>query len=67
MNFDHSIPHDPASTHGRLSGLANIAAAMRSSGRPRSKLLFIETGNAIVTRDYSLFESPVAVDYFTSE
>jgi len=25
-----------------------------------------ETGIAIVTRDYSLFESPVAVDYFTS-
>ena len=26
-----------------------------------------ETGITIVTRDYSLFESPVAVDYFTSE
>jgi len=30
---------------------------------------YIVTENriAIVTRDYSLFESPVAVDYFTSE
>ncbi|HSM86169.1 MAG TPA: glucose-1-phosphate adenylyltransferase [Candidatus Limnocylindrales bacterium] len=26
-----------------------------------------DTGIAVVTRDYSLFESPVAVDYFTSE
>jgi glucose-1-phosphate adenylyltransferase len=26
-----------------------------------------ETGITIVTRDYSLFESPVPVDYFTSE
>src|SRR5262249_44157579 len=26
-----------------------------------------ETGITIVTRDYSLFESPVAMDYFTSE
>src|SRR5260221_495791 len=26
-----------------------------------------ETGITIVTRDYSLFESPVAVDYFTSQ
>ncbi len=26
-----------------------------------------ETGITIVTRDYSLFENPVAVDYFTSE
>jgi glucose-1-phosphate adenylyltransferase len=26
-----------------------------------------ETGITVVTRDYSLFESPVAVDYFTSE
>jgi glucose-1-phosphate adenylyltransferase len=26
-----------------------------------------ETGITVVTRDYSLFENPVAVDYFTSE
>jgi len=26
-----------------------------------------ETGITIVTRDYSLFESPVAMDYFTSK
>ena len=26
-----------------------------------------DTGITVVTRDYSLFESPVAVDYFTSE
>ena len=26
-----------------------------------------ESGITVVTRDYSLFESPVAVDYFTSE
>jgi len=29
--------------------------------------LVTETGITVVTRDYSLFESPVAVDYFTSE
>jgi glucose-1-phosphate adenylyltransferase len=29
--------------------------------------LVTETGIAVVTRDYSLFESPVTVDYFTSE
>jgi glucose-1-phosphate adenylyltransferase len=29
--------------------------------------LITETGITVVTRDYSLFESPVAVDYFTSE
>src|SRR5262249_61941770 len=26
-----------------------------------------DSGITVVTRDYSLFESPVAVDYFTSE
>ena len=26
-----------------------------------------DTGITVVTRDYSLFESPVPVDYFTSE
>jgi len=26
-----------------------------------------ETGITIVTRDYSLFENPVPVDYFTTE
>ena len=29
--------------------------------------LVTETGLTVVTRDYSLFENPVAVDYFTSE
>lgn len=29
--------------------------------------LVTETGITVVTRDYSLFENPVAVDYFTSE
>ncbi len=29
--------------------------------------LVTDTGITVVTRDYSLFESPVAVDYFTSE
>jgi glucose-1-phosphate adenylyltransferase len=29
--------------------------------------LVTETGITVVTRDYSLFESPVTVDYFTSE
>jgi glucose-1-phosphate adenylyltransferase len=29
--------------------------------------LVTETGITVVTRDYSLFETPVAVDYFTSE
>jgi glucose-1-phosphate adenylyltransferase len=29
--------------------------------------LVTETGITVVTRDYSLFENPVAVDYFTPE
>jgi len=29
--------------------------------------LVTESGITVVTRDYSLFESPVTVDYFTSE
>lgn len=33
----------------------------------RQKYFVTESGITVVTRDYSLFESPVAVDYFTSE
>ncbi len=33
----------------------------------RRNYFITETGITVVTRDYSLFESPVAVDYFTSE
>lgn len=33
----------------------------------RQKYFVTESGLTVVTRDYSLFESPVAVDYFTSE
>src|SRR5262249_18734302 len=33
----------------------------------RQKLPVTDTGITVVTRDYSLFESPVAVDYFSSE
>ena len=33
----------------------------------RRNYFVTETGITVVTRDYSLFESPVAVDYFTSE
>ena len=33
----------------------------------RQKYFVSESGIAVVTRDFSLFESPVAVDYFTSE
>ena len=33
----------------------------------RQRYFVTETGITVVTRDYSLFESPVAVDYFTSE
>ena len=33
----------------------------------RQKYFVTEEGITVVTRDYSLFESPVAVDYFTSE
>lgn len=33
----------------------------------RRSYFVTDTGITVVTRDYSLFESPVAVDYFTSE
>ncbi len=33
----------------------------------RRNYFLTESGITVVTRDYSLFESPVAVDYFTSE
>jgi glucose-1-phosphate adenylyltransferase len=33
----------------------------------RQKYLVTESGITVVTRDYSLFESPVAVDYYTSD
>jgi len=33
----------------------------------RERYFVTETGITVVTRDYSLFESPVTVDYFTSE
>ena len=33
----------------------------------RQKYFVTESGITVVTRDYSLFENPVTVDYFTSE
>jgi glucose-1-phosphate adenylyltransferase len=33
----------------------------------RQKYFVTESGITVVTRDYSLFENPVAVDYYTSE
>jgi glucose-1-phosphate adenylyltransferase len=33
----------------------------------RQKFFVTESGITVVTRDYSLFESPITVDYFTSE
>jgi glucose-1-phosphate adenylyltransferase len=33
----------------------------------KSRYFVTDTGITVVTRDYSLFESPVTVDYFTSE
>ena len=33
----------------------------------KQRYFVTDTGITVVTRDYSLFESPVAVDYFTSE
>ena len=33
----------------------------------RQRYFVTDSGIAVVTRDYSLFESPVAVDYYTSE
>jgi glucose-1-phosphate adenylyltransferase len=33
----------------------------------RQKYFVTDSGITVVTRDYSLFENPVAVDYFTSE
>ena len=35
--------------------------------RPTDKVLRHRSGITVVTRDYSLFENPVSVDYFTSE
>ena len=37
------------------------------SEEDRRNYFVTDTGITVVTRDYSLFESPVAVDYFTSE
>jgi glucose-1-phosphate adenylyltransferase len=33
----------------------------------RQKYFVTESGITVVTRDYSLFESPIAADYFTSD
>jgi glucose-1-phosphate adenylyltransferase len=33
----------------------------------RQRYFVTESGITVVTRDYSLFENPVAVDYFTTE
>ena len=33
----------------------------------RQRYFVTESGITVVTRDYSLFENPVTVDYFTSE
>ena len=33
----------------------------------KSRYFVTETGITVVTRDYSLFENPVTVDYFTPE
>ena len=33
----------------------------------RQKYFVTDTGITVVTRDYSLFENPITVDYFTSE
>ena len=33
----------------------------------KQKYFVSESGITVVTRDYSLFENPVSVDYFTSE
>ena len=33
----------------------------------RQRFFVTDSGITVVTRDYSLFESPVMVDYFTSE
>ena len=33
----------------------------------RQKYFVTESGITVVTRDYSLFESPIAVDYYTSD
>ncbi len=36
-------------------------------GADRQRYFVTESGITVVTRDYSLFENPVAVDYFTTE
>ncbi|MGH9554426.1 MAG: glucose-1-phosphate adenylyltransferase, partial [Terriglobales bacterium] len=33
----------------------------------KQRYFVTETGITVVTRDYSMFENPVAVDFFTSE
>ena len=37
------------------------------AGADRQRYFVTESGITVVTRDYSLFENPVTVDYFTSE
>ena len=45
-----------------------LKAPSLASIAKRTKEYFVtENGITVVTRDYSLFENPVTVDYFTSE
>ena len=36
-------------------------------GADKARYFVTETGITVVTRDYSLFENPVTIDYFTPE
>ncbi|MGA7401507.1 MAG: hypothetical protein WCC99_07450 [Candidatus Sulfotelmatobacter sp.] len=40
---------------------------MATGSRTRLSRAAMGSGITVVTRDYSLFENPVTVDYFTSE
>jgi hypothetical protein len=61
------LPHPPlpSSTATCISPKERPSA---TTPKPTAQRYFVtDSGITVVTRDYSLFENPVTVDYFTSE
>ena len=58
--------HFPFSRIGTCTSRKGLSSALIAEEDSKNYIV-TETGITIVTRDYSLFESPVPVDYFTSE
>ena len=48
-------------------GLSGPPAIGYDTEADRSRYFVTDSGITVVTRDYSLFDNPVTVDYFTSE